>query len=483
MLTPLKTLIERFANSTSSDDLFDAIKTIYDDAQKDPELRQWFKDVDTYIRKCLQQQGYIIQDASTEEGRGLYDRGQYLLRERYRDHTNHILDEIKFFGLQFDEDPQNKAFAAATQKLFLDLGNDADGKPTFKTHLLKDLTNVIVPGFFEEVQYVPIPRIEYSDPQFDAIVENLVIESDNLFPNALEIASDNYFKWGRKSVASRNKNKVMVAGSGVQMDLRDVSYYIHKKEGFPSIKDKGIMDIFMGGSGFSFKLALETADKSDRAHFFKVTSVKVEIKNLKLKMKKSNHKILFNVFKPLLLSVVKPVLTKVIEKLIKDNFQKGDAWAYAVHQQANLALEEAKNDPANAPNVWSRYTTAAQRKIAEGKQTAAAKKEAVQKNTTANLAMTQQDSIFKDIKLPGGISTKATAFKAQAAEGTKWESPVFGIGTAAESRNIPKVPTVTRKPHSSTTPQVRGAAGADGNGKFTTNGNNAPTPVGSTPVY
>lgn len=219
-LTHLKTLIERFANSTSADDLFDSFNAIYRDADRDPELKGWFRQVDRYVRKCLQEQGYILQDNSTEEFNKLQEKGEYLLRDRYRDHTNRVLDEFKFFGLQFNEDPQNKRFGDSVQKLLNNLGNDDNGKPAFKPHLLKDLSNVVIPGVFESVAYVPIPRIEYSDPMMDAIVENLVVESDNLMPNLFEVASDNHFRWGRKNVTSMNKNKVMVSVSGVQMDLR-----------------------------------------------------------------------------------------------------------------------------------------------------------------------------------------------------------------------------------------------------------------------
>jgi len=67
MLIDLKKLIERFANYTSLDGLFDSINQIYRDANEDPELKDWFKEVDTYIRKCLQEPGYIMQDASTDE--------------------------------------------------------------------------------------------------------------------------------------------------------------------------------------------------------------------------------------------------------------------------------------------------------------------------------------------------------------------------------------------------------------------------------
>ena len=220
MLTDIKTLLERFANSTSMDDLFDSINTIYRDADADPELREWFKNIDRYVRRCLKEQGYVMEDAANEEWNVLYDQGNFLLRQKYRNHTDRIADEFKFFGQQFDEDTQNKAFGLSMQKLFTDLGNDENGKPTFKPHLVKDLTDVILPELFESIRYVPIPRIEASDPTIDAVVENLVIESDNLAPNVFEFGSDNYFRWGRKGIQNKNKNKIMLSVSGVQMDLR-----------------------------------------------------------------------------------------------------------------------------------------------------------------------------------------------------------------------------------------------------------------------
>lgn len=102
MLTKIKTLLERFANSTSFDDLVDSINQIYKDADRDPDLKNWFKHIDTFVRKCLQQQGFIMEDACNDEWNQLYDDGHKLLRERYRAHTDRIVDEFKFLGQQYD---------------------------------------------------------------------------------------------------------------------------------------------------------------------------------------------------------------------------------------------------------------------------------------------------------------------------------------------------------------------------------------------
>src|SRR6202035_1350581 len=104
----------------------------------------------------------------------------------------------------------------------------------------------------------------------DVVVENLVLESENLLPNILEIQADNTFRWGRKKLSSRNVHRFAVHVSQIQCDLKDVAYYIKKKQGFPSLKDTGVMDIFLGGQGLSFDMKLATAAKKDRNRIFKV---------------------------------------------------------------------------------------------------------------------------------------------------------------------------------------------------------------------
>ncbi|KAJ5138565.1 uncharacterized protein N7515_003413 [Penicillium bovifimosum] len=451
----LRTLIERFANNTSLDAFFDSLNTIYRDAEKDPELRNWFKNVDTLIRKSLREQGFIMEDECNRQWNELYDKGRYLLRERYRGHSDRVVDEVKFLADQFESDPQNQALARAFQKLFRDLGRDAEGKVTFKPDLLRDLRDIIIPNIFENVRYVPIPRIEVSDPMVDVVVENLTIESDNLMPNVVEFGSDNYFRWGRKKIANKRDNKIMISMSGIQADLRDVSYYIKKKEGFPAITDRGIMDIFLGGEGLSIKIAASTAQDKDKENFVKLDKVNVGIKNMDIKLKKSSHKILFNTFKPMLFRVVRPALQKVVEGQIREAFRKGDAFAKEIHTEAIRAQEAAREDPENAPSIFSRYADA----IRARAQAQAKKAEAVAKrDTKVQTVMTLHDSIFPGIELPGGVSSKATEYAELAAKGERWESPIFSIGDASESTGIPSAGPITNKPHGASS-QGAGAAG------------------------
>jgi len=149
---------------------------------------------------------------------------------------------------------------------------------------------------------------------------------------------------------------------------------------------------------------------------------------------------------------MRPVIQKAIEKEIRNQFERLDNFAWGIQQDVNRSVKAARDDPEQAQSIYQNYVNAFQKKMTAKKEAA---KEKVS-NTQVNLAVTKQDSIFKNISLPGGISTKATEFKELAAKGDKWESPVFGIGSAKESTNIPKLAEVSRKPHNAARGGVRG---------------------------
>lgn len=127
------------------------------------------------------------------------------------------------------------------------------------------------------------------------------------------------------------------------MDLKDVAYYVKKKQGFPGLTDTGVADIYLGGNGFSFKIKLSTADKTDRQNFFKVDKVDVDVKNFNIKLQKSNHKLLFGLAKPLMLKVLRPALQKVLEKVIKDKVHELDTLCYKVKQEVDRAEQQVSS--------------------------------------------------------------------------------------------------------------------------------------------
>ena len=152
----LKTLLENFADGTSMDDMFDAADNLIADANNDPEFNSWGKQLAKFIRRCLKEDGYILKDELTQEWNELSEQARYFLNDRYKDHTDQLNDEITRWFDYLSKDPDSIAFGNMVQKLFTDLGQDKNGNVQFKPHLLTDVTDVIIPGFFENLRYVPV---------------------------------------------------------------------------------------------------------------------------------------------------------------------------------------------------------------------------------------------------------------------------------------------------------------------------------------
>ena len=214
---------------------------------------------------------------------------------------------------------------------------------------------------------------------------------------------------------------------------------------------------------------METADNgSSKTHFFNVSDVKVQVKNFDIKLKQSNHKLLFLLGKPFLVRAMRPALQIVLESAIKQKARELDGLAYDIHREAQRASRDAAANPvegADAKSAYQHYWNAAHTRWLQRRERAKTEKEADEAAGRAkkfNMAMTQDDSIFPDVKLPSGISTKATEYRQLARTGDRWESPVFSIGTARESAKIPPAPEVRRKKHAFGGKQQHGAAAQPG---------------------
>jgi hypothetical protein len=164
---------------------------------------------------------------------------------------------------------------------------------------------------------------------------------------------------------------------------------------------------------------------------------------------------LFALAKPIMLKVLRPVFQKAIEKAIKDQATQLDSYAYQIKTEADRAQREALENPEEAQNIYNRYVSAIQKQVLQGKKKAQAAADRAGQ-AKVNMAITKQDSIFPDIHLPGGISSKATEYKELALKGNNWESPVFKIGSASPTSDIPHAPQVNRKAHNVTEGGVRG---------------------------
>ncbi|CAE7147721.1 unnamed protein product [Rhizoctonia solani] len=334
----LRTLLERFANGQSMDPILNATGALWDDAQKDEDLRAWFRKMDEYVRKVLLEPGYVLQPQCNSRGEEIREEGHRFFDHKYKAHKDNLFDSIQRWFTAMGDDPLNKRFGEDWQRLSKDLLFDSSGNLAFKPTLWSDIRRVILPAVVEQVGYIPIPRVEYTDNQLDLVIENLTLQGKNLFPNVVEIEAHNYVKFSPyKAINDEQVHDLTLSFGHIQADMRDVAFYFNKKSGMPKLKDSGLADVLLGGEGLSAKVHIKSAPPKDTSSVFYVKDVRVKIDSLKFSIRDSKHDALYKIVKPLATGLIKKQIAKAIESSIRTGLEYVDQQLVATRDRMNDA--------------------------------------------------------------------------------------------------------------------------------------------------
>ncbi|KAK9461687.1 uncharacterized protein V1516DRAFT_672695 [Lipomyces oligophaga] len=465
----LKLLIERFANNTGMDFILDTINKFYISAEQDPKLRRWFGDLDSFLHRCLKEPGYCVGQRFDKDFASIRESGRERFESEHKEQVEQLRNQLTYYVGQFKKDPLNRKTMRSFKKLGHDLGTQSDLSSGKK--ILEDVMTVVLPQILGYARYVPLPRIEYSDDSIDAVVENLIIESNNLFPNIIDIHNQTSAHWRRGQRSNKNmQGGATFSASGIQCDLKDVGYYINKKKGLLSMSDIGLADIFLGDQGLSFTIALSTASARDQNAFFKVDNVNVSIKHMDIRLRKSTHSTLFKIFRPLLMALAKPAIKVILQKQIRMMFNQLDQTAYKVHQEkkrverahaqrvaAAVAAEAAEDEDVEAggvldedssakvgldsqesagmPSMYALYAEAIRNEVARMQESR--KRKADHSTARTNVTTDLKNSMFKNVRIPKGVTSNLAAkYDRMINEGEGWTSAVFNIGSAPKSAGV-----------------------------------------------
>jgi hypothetical protein len=415
-MSELRELLERFANGKSIDVIFDAANALIDDAKRDEEFRNWFKRVDTYIRKVLLEPGYVLEDDCDREGHDIRESGRKFWDERYRNDFDNLFNAIGQWFSAMAEDPLNKRFGEDIARLTRDLLFDSEGSLKFKPELWTDIRKVIVPTLVDKVGYIPIPRIEYTDDALDLVVENLILQGRNMFPNIVSLEAHNFLKFSPyDTISDEQHHEFTLNFSQMQADMRDVAIYFRRKTGFPRVTDSGIADVVIGGSGLTATVHLVSADK-DKSSVFKVRNVTVKVDSLKFSIRDSKHDFLYKTLKPLATGLVKKQIQKAIAGAIRTGLEYLDGQLVAVRDRMEEA--KSKSDITRTQALQELF----QRKKEESQGTI----KSTESKSQFKVVHNKRASII-ETGTPAGWLNRVTEREEKAATGKDWRSEAFTI--------------------------------------------------------
>ncbi|EPQ50351.1 hypothetical protein GLOTRDRAFT_141540 [Gloeophyllum trabeum ATCC 11539] len=418
----LRTLLERFANNQSMDSIIDAVNALIEDARNDQELREWFQRVDTYVRKVLLEPGFVIEPQCNREGNEVKDSGRRFYDDKYKGHFDNLFNTISGWFRAMGDDPLNKRFGNDWARLTRDLLFDSEGSLKYKPELWNDVRKVILPTLVDQVGYIPIPRIEYTDKELDLVIENLTLSGRNVFPNYVTLEAHNHMKFSPyNAIADEMHHEFTLTLGQIQADMRDVAFYFRKKTGIPKLTDSGLADVLLGGSGLTATIHLVGSNK-DRSSVFKVKDVNVKVDTLKFSIRDSKHDMLYKTLRPLATGLVKKQIQKALEGALKTGLEYVDGQLVSVRDR----YQDAKaSDEKSRTQALQELFQSKQEEAKDKASKAESKKE--ERGSQFKVVSKRDSVLIPEGGHPAGWVNRTQERSEAAVSGKDWRSDAFNI--------------------------------------------------------
>jgi hypothetical protein len=345
----LQAILMAFANGKELDPINDALRQVVKDIQNDQDLKDFYEHATSVFHRLLTQKGYVTSDQADHDIHKLYERSQELLdakQDHYRPDVENLFNEVRMFIEAISEDKANHRVVEASKKVFSDLVLvDRYGNFTgFKKRVLCDLLQVVLPRFVTEIKYIPIPRIEYQDRDFDLILENIVLQSDHFLPSRTLFEAFTRAEFiNSYNFNSNYSSATHLRIENINLFARDISFVVRKKTGLLSFQDRGFLDVFMTDKGASADIVLESTsdsmedeDPSIAESYFHVRSVKVQIHNFSYNYH-AYHSWAAKLLAPVVRPAVRKLLSNLLEQKIRSTVEMLDRELHAAAERMRVA--------------------------------------------------------------------------------------------------------------------------------------------------
>ncbi|ORX99372.1 hypothetical protein K493DRAFT_299406 [Basidiobolus meristosporus CBS 931.73] len=336
-----KELVEKFAGNKSLDPLIQSISRLHSEYSVDEELSAFVRDLKEFIRRSIRESQFTDRPEYKKEVSGFIDKGQNIMDRKYRPHFQQISNEVTSFNTALQHDRTTQAFARDLEKLTQDVFLDESGKPTIKYDLVKDFAK-LVPVIAKKLEYLPLPRVEHSDEQFDVILDNIVLKCSNIAPDYIHLETDTLGDTNPETEQSLHNN-VYIKFANIQVEAKNMAFY-YKKKTFPWMTDVGYIDLTMPDDGITMDMTLNTTPAPDpvtgRNHVYEVKQVETSVKELKLTVHNSKHDILYKLLSPIINSKVRQIIEEQVSIRAHETMMKIEEQIPIEVQETVIMIEE-----------------------------------------------------------------------------------------------------------------------------------------------
>lgn len=207
------------------------------------------------------------------------------LRQAYKRDLSAFVHGISSFLNAIRNDAFITKLLKAGKIILQDIGKDG----WRKSSLMNDIRHHILPGLLDKVAVIPVPRIKYLHPDFDLVVENIALELKSLLPDIFDVRMTNDVHLDfRKIKDSTHSHTFKIKLRGMSLRVYNLAFAVTSRFLF-TFHDRGVADLIVRNFGVTIYVEIP---KNPGPHYFLVRKVNVKLDKLRLKVHRSNHRIL-----------------------------------------------------------------------------------------------------------------------------------------------------------------------------------------------
>ncbi|KAK0218812.1 hypothetical protein IW262DRAFT_1059096 [Armillaria fumosa] len=370
-LKQLQTLVERFANDRSLDDLLCKAKQCAIHVREDSELQRWFQAFFQAIRKMVNDAGYMRGEELKKTKKDLRTRWKKFFVDEssgWKLDYDALRKELNAFELALSQDKDMKhlrdahvQLGKAIEKGFAEAGSEAkmglEVAMEQVSWFWRDIFQVYIPRALTFMKGVPIPRMEYVDNDMELVLENVDISSFNVQP--LHVYIRNITDVDINTVSTNAPTRTAIGTlthirvQAIQLAFDKVSFFYRDKRASVGPSDfSGIVTFTLPPKGIDLDLKLRLIPVTQEAEPKRGTHIKerdlkrafhileqarVEItEDIDLSITESNHPMLLSMFKPIFSLRFREALERSLSEQIRGVIEWVDGIVWDVSQRAEV---------------------------------------------------------------------------------------------------------------------------------------------------
>ena len=316
-------LISSFGEKQAWKELEKRVNKVMAHAQKDPEFENLMGEVAASVQEMLTDPDFF--ESAGNKLDELKEKAKETGTESpLRQDVDALLKQARTTFDSVMNDKEVSKLVDTTLKLWAIL---TPTNQASNTELFTDSTTILLPLVLTAIQYLPIPRLEVSNPDIDLLLENLILEPGRNINNSsflpfqllINTANNISIKKARFRTVSSVSTICTVTLKGISVRATDIGYFLRTHKSFLSFTSSGLASFELDERGIDIILKINITHNS-LEKILTLQSASVKIHHLNYQLRKSVSSCFFFFFKPFLRPILTAILEKQLSKGLEDFF-------------------------------------------------------------------------------------------------------------------------------------------------------------------